>query len=264
MPTTTNGNVTLQYGIDGEGETVAFVGEFGYGPWQWAWQHGAVVGPFRAIVPSLRGTGDADRPSGPYDVGTLVADLEAVLADADAGRVHLVGCGLGGMVALEYALTRSRARTLTLLGTTPDGSALSADLADRLFAPTDDPDRLRESLAPVLSDAFLADRSEAIERIVEWRAGEDADREVWRELVAASREFDRRDRLYEVTVPALVLHGRSDRIVPPDAGRRLADGLPRGEFVEFPDAGHLVGIERSAAVNDRFRGFLEEHGEPSY
>jgi pimeloyl-ACP methyl ester carboxylesterase len=63
--------------------------------------------------------------------------------------------------------------------------------------------------------------------------------------------------LYEVDQPALVVHGGADRAVPAAAGRELADGLPRGEFEAYPDAGHLVCVERSQPVNDRLLGFLD-------
>ena len=266
MPTVRNGDVTLQYGIGGDGETVAFVGGFGYGPWQWAWQYGAVAGPFEALVLATRGTGasDSGASSRSQDLGTLVGDVDAVLSDAGARRVHLVGSGLGGMVALEYAMTRNRARSLTLLGTGATGEALRVDPVDRLFAPRNDPERLHDSLDAVLSAEFLEERSDAVESIVEWRAEEDADRNGWEALTDAARGFDLSDRLYEITVPALVIHGEDDRVIAADAGRQLADGLPRGEFVEEPGAGHLVGIEQSASVNDRLRGWLETHGEPSF
>lgn len=262
METATNGDVRLRYATEGTGETVAFVGDLGFGAWLWSWQHGAVAGPFEALTWTHRRTGESDAPPGPYDVATLADDLEVVLADAGARRAHLVGCGLGGMVALEYALAHDRARSLTLLGTAADGGVVS--LPDRLVTSSDDSNGLRSSLSTVLSAKFLDAQPDAADRIAEWRAAEDADPDGWRALAAAARGFDRSDRLYEITVPALAIHGETDAIVPAAAGERLADGLPRGEFLSYPDAGHLVGIERSAAVNDRLLGFLEEHAEPSW
>ena len=265
MPTASNGSVSLYYetGGDGvgrrstsnrpraDGETVVFLGDVGYGAWQWGWQHGGLAGPFETLVTDLRGTGRSDVPPGPYAVDDFVADVQAVLDDHGARRVHVVGAGLGGMVALDLARRSTRPRSLALLGTAPGG----ADLAlSPLFGAPDDSDALESSLAAALSRDFLDAHPDAVERIVEWRAAEDAPREAW-EAQAAAVEAYAADRLYEIDTPALVLHGRDDAVWPVEYGRRLAEALPRGEFVGL-DGGHLIGVEQSRAVNDRLFDFF--------
>jgi 3-oxoadipate enol-lactonase len=254
MPTASNGSVSLYYETDGadDGETVVFLGDVGYGAWQWGWQHAGLAGPFETLVTDLRGAGRSDAPPGPYAVDDFVADVRAVLDDHGARRVHVVGSGLGGMVALELARTSTRPRSLALLGTAPVGADLTLD---PLFGAPDDPDALAASLAAALSRDFLDAHPDAIERIVEWRAAEDAPREAWDAQAAAVAAYAV-DRPYEIDTPALVLHGRDDAVWPVEHGRRLAETLPRGEFVGL-DGGHLIGIERSRAVNDRLFGFFE-------
>lgn len=247
---------SLYYEAAGDGEVVAFLGDAGYGAWQWGWQHRAVVGPFAGLVTDLRGTGRSDPPDGPLSVPQLANDVQAVLRDRGADRVHLVGAGLGGMIALRLALTGGRPASLTLLagaasGDGPDLDSLSADPDDRTA--------LRASTEAALSADFADRQPEVVERIVEWRAAEDADPAAWAAQRAAVEAFDCRDRLHEVTVPALVIHGADDPAWPVARGRALAEGLPRGEFVALEGASHLVGVERSRPVNDRLLGFLEEH-----
>jgi pimeloyl-ACP methyl ester carboxylesterase len=48
------------------------------------------------------------------------------------------------------------------------------------------------------------------------------------------------DRLREVHVPALVLAGGRDQVVPPDATRQVADSLPLAQFELDADCGHTV------------------------
>jgi len=266
MPTVSNGSVSLYYEADGggrrstsngsrtdDGGTVVCLGDVGYGAWQWGWQHAGLTGPFETLVTDLRGAGRSDAPPGPYAVDDLVADVQAVLDDHGERRVHVVGAGLGGMVALELARISTRPRSLALLGTAPVGADLTLD---PLFGAPGDPDALESSLAAALSRDFLDANPDVVERIVEWRASEDATREAWDAQAAAVAAFDITDRLYEVDVPALVLHGRDDAVWPVEYGRRLAENLPRGEFVPL-DGGHLIGIERSRAVNDRLFGHIE-------
>ncbi|WP_435067895.1 alpha/beta fold hydrolase [Haloplanus sp. C73] len=253
MPTASNGSVSLYYEVDGEGETVVFLGDVGYGAWQWGWQHGGLSGPFETLVTDLRGAGRSDAPSGPYAVDDLAADVQAVLDDHGERRVHVVGAGLGGMVALELARLSTRPRSLALLGTAAAGAGLSLD---PLFGAPDDPDALESSLAAALSRDFIDSRPADVEQMVEWRAAEDATRAAWEAQAAAVEAFDISDRLYEIDCPALVVHGSDDAVWPVERGRRLAENLPRGEFVEL-DAGHLVGIERAREVNDRLFGHIE-------
>jgi 3-oxoadipate enol-lactonase len=268
MPTASNGPVSLYYETDGDGVargstgtrpradaggTVVFLGDVGYGAWQWGWQHAGLTGPFETVVMDLRGAGRSDAPPGPYAVADFVADAEAVLADHGARRVHVVGAGLGGLVALALARSSSRPASLALLGTAATGDRPSLD---PLFGDPTDPDELASSLSAALSPEFRDAHPETLDRIVGWRADEDATREAWAAQAAAVEAFDASDWLYEVTLPALVVHGRGDAVWPVDRGRRLAEGLPRGEFVGV-DAGHLAWVERSRAVNDRLVGFFE-------
>lgn len=257
MPTASASGVDCYYETAGDGPTVAFVNDVGYGGWLWSWQHAALAGPYETLVWDLRGTGRSDAPEGPYDVATLAADLEAVLAAHGVADVHLVGAGLGGMVALAYAREYGRVETLALFGTAPSGEAVDRAALESLFAPPDDPDALRSSLAA----AFAADldaHPEVVDDVVGWRADGDARREGWDAQAAAMLGFDATDWLYEVTRPATVFHGVDDAVVAPAAGERLADDLPRGEY-RAVDGGHLCFVESAAAVNDELLGFLDEH-----
>lgn len=251
--------VSLYYEREGSGETIVFLPDLGLGAWQWGWQHAALAGPYEVLTYDMRGTGRSDAPPGPYSVGDLATDLEAVLADHGARRAHLVGAGLGGMVALQYAREYGRARSLALIGTSPGGprARLPEEPCERLFAPPTDPEALRESLSALLSDDFVSEHPDVIEGLVEWRAAGDADRAGWEAQNAAFETFDASDWLYEVTIPALVLHGGDDEVVPVENADLLAEGLPRATREVYAGAGHGVWIERSRPVNDRLSGFLE-------
>ena len=243
---------TLRYATAGpeDGEAVALVGEAGFGPWQWGWQHGALA-PFRTLAVDLRGTGP-DAPSGPYDVDTLAADLEAVLADAGRRRAHLLGFGLGGMVCLRHAREFGRARSLTLVGTTASGEAMDRDAFE---APFGSPGALSELFTPGFREA----RPDLLDRIVEWRRQEDPPAEVREAQVTAALSFDA-GPLYELDHPALVLHAVDDPVVPASAGEELADGLPNGTF-EAVEGRRLAHVEHSMAVNDRLDEFLRSIAE---
>ncbi|MFD1513922.1 alpha/beta fold hydrolase [Halomarina rubra] len=231
-----------------DADTVAFVGELGYAAWQWAWQHPAVDGPFEALVTDLRGSGRSETTASEFDVATLAADLDAVLSAHGAKRVHLVGAGLGGMAALEYARESGRVRSLALFGTALSGDEFDDGMLSVMGG------RGPDSLAPCLSQEFFERQREVVAGIEKWR-DDDAPEAVRDAQVAALRDYVCADP-YEITVPALVCHGADDPAVPADAGRDLADALPRGEFRSVPGR-HLAHVESSRVANDELLGFLE-------
>ena len=240
---------TLRYATAGpeDGETLVLVGEAGFGPWHWGWQHGA-LSPFRTLAVDLRGTGAAaDAPPGPCRIGTLARDLESVLADAGVRRANLLGFGLGGMVCLRHAREYGRARSLTLVGTAASGEAVDREAFEAAF---ESPDALSELFTPAFRDA----RPDLVDRIVEWRRREDPPPEVRGAQVTAARSFDA-GPLYELDHQALVLHAVDDPVVPLSAGEGLADGLPHGTF-EAIEGRRLAHVEHSMAVNDRLDEFL--------
>jgi pimeloyl-ACP methyl ester carboxylesterase len=254
MPTVTTDGTTLYYELagDSEGPTVVFVPDAGVGPWLWGWQAPSLTGPYRTLVYAARGTNGSDSAP-PYTVDRLAADLEAVLADAGVRRAHLVGAGLGGMVALRYAHEYGRGRSLTLFGAAASGDRVDASALEALHPA--DPTRLRESLSLAFSERFLAETG-LVDDIVEWRREEDATGEARAGHLDAVRSFEA-GPLYELTLPTLVCHGLDDAVVPVEAGEDLAADLPRGRF-EAVEGKRFCFIEHAAAVTDAIAGFIDE------
>lgn len=260
MPTARNGDVDLFYetggGDDPDAETVAFCPEAGLGAWLWGWQAPALAGPYRTVVWDPRGTGRSDSRRGSlgrYDVTTLAADLEAVLAAADARSAHLVGCGLGAMVALAHVKRYGRARSMTLVNAAASGDVVDTAALERLFG--DDWPEVAFSAA--YREALAEGRAGVeLDEIAGWRRADDAGPDARAAQFAALRAFDA-GPLYEYDIPALVLSALDDPIVPASAGEALADGLPRATFE--PMAGrHLAFVEHSVGVTDRIDAFLAD------
>lgn len=252
VPETTRDGTTLHYELAGPDAApdapgwVVLLGEAGLGPWQWGWQHDALATTCRTLVCEYRGHGSSG--GSPDSVRTLAADVEAVLRDAGADRVSLVGVGLGGMVALRYAREFDRARRLVLCGTAASGEAVDPGAFESLFESPD-------ALDGLFSPAFCEARPDLAERIADWRREEDAPEPVREAALEAMEAFDA-GPLYELSIPALVLHGLADPVVAREAGESLAEGLPRGRF-EAVEGRHLCHAEHAAAVTDELLAFLE-------
>jgi pimeloyl-ACP methyl ester carboxylesterase len=64
-----------------------------------------------------------------------------------------------------------------------------------------------------------------------------------------------------LTVPALVVAGAMDRIVPPSSSRAMAAQIPASHYVEIPETGHMLIWERPAETAAAIDVFLREHTE---
>lgn len=197
-----------------------------------------------AITMDLRGHGHSGKPATGYGVEDHSRDVDAVLDACSADRVTLVGWSMGGAVALHYAATRpDRVEKIVLAGATPSLvqqpgfaaatppeafagllGALQADFpaAARQFIAAQLPEPGSEGAAQVLLDCAMRTTASAAVAAAE-----------------AVGYHDLRECAAQVNVPALVLHGALDAIVPPQAGQWLAGNLPKLErHVQWPDRGH--------------------------
>lgn len=258
MPTTSAPDGTsLFYEVDGAGETVVFVGEACLGAWQWGWQQPKLAGPYRTVVWDHRGVGNSEYPEDRFDVETLAADLEAVCRATETARAHLVGTGLGGMVALRHSRRYGRARSLTLFGCAASGTDVDRTVLEELLPAELTDSSLRASLSGAFSSEFRAARSDLVEQITDWRRREDASGESRSWQLDAMLGYES-GPLFELSLPTLVCHGLADPVVPVASGRELAEDLPRGTF-EPLEGRHLAHVEHSRAVTDRLLDFLDEH-----
>jgi pimeloyl-ACP methyl ester carboxylesterase len=96
----------------GSGEPVLFLHGFPEFWYSWRHQLAALAPSYRVIAPDLRGYNETER-RGPYDTGTLVADVAGLLDALDVKRAHIVGHDWGGAVAWLFAMTHPE-RVITL------------------------------------------------------------------------------------------------------------------------------------------------------
>ncbi|TKX75337.1 alpha/beta fold hydrolase [Halorubrum sp. GN11_10-6_MGM] len=235
----------------GDGPTVCFV--HGSGGTKDVWKSQArLADRFPGVAVDLSGHGDSDDVSTPAGPETLDAYADDVVAVAEAtGATVLCGNSLGGAVALWIALERDLALDgLVLAGTgaklavaEPLRDALATDF-DRAVSLLHEPDRLFHD-APAEYVELSAASMRACGRAVTERD------------FLTCHDFDVRDRLDEIGVPALALVGAHDGLTPPAYHEYLADELAGGECAELPDAAHLAMLERPAAFNDALSAFLD-------
>ena len=265
MPTAHNGDVAISYDRAGPADapTVAFVEGLGYGRWMWRWQRDPLSDSYDTIVVDNRGTGDSDAPEGPYSIDQMAADLAAVLADAGVETAHVVGASMGGMIAQRYALDFDRAASLALLCTSHGGDE-SVPVPEETKAyifdvpeGADERESIRHKMTPALSEGFAEANPALVADVVDWRLEWDASEAARLAQAAAVEAFDASDELADLTLPARVMHGTADRVLPVENARQLHDVLPNSELELFEGGPHLFFLEQADAVTARLRRFID-------
>lgn len=222
---------------------------------------------FRVLAPDLRGHGQSDGSQG-YALADFAADLDVWLKALDLSGVVLAGWSLGGEVALELLpALRDRAAGLLLLSTTPRftaGDGWQAGLPNgQVHAMARS---LKGNYQKAMGEFFalqFVDGEVSPERyrsIVAFavQAGRLPAPEVALAALATLRTADLRPKLAALDLPALVMHGELDPIIPAGAGRFLAENLPRGRLTLIPGAGHAPFLSRPRESFRAWREFI--HG----
>ncbi|HKU86480.1 MAG TPA: pimeloyl-ACP methyl ester esterase BioH [Casimicrobiaceae bacterium] len=216
----------------------------------------------RVHVMDLPGHG-ASAPIEPYDLPALADALHRATVD-QVEPLAILGWSLGGMVALEFARTRpGRVRSLVLVATTPSfvtrpdwpnamAPATLARFGDELRV------AYRATLLRFLtlqvqgSDEGRRTLGVLRERLF---AGGDPDPRQLDAALRLLRDADLRPSLPSVRVPALVIGGARDALVPLAATKALATALPFATHRTIEGAAHAPFLSHPAAFAAALEGF---------
>lgn len=191
---------------------------------------------YREVIAELGSAVDAQVLMSPLP--TLEASAADILARAPE-RFVLVGTSYGGNLALRVALAApERVSAICLMGCDPAApKAGGPDLAGGLESA---PDAVIDLLAGLVvrKDATAA---AATFRAMAGRVGAAAGAAQAR---AVGSRTDVVARLGTLGMPALVLWGEDDALVPMAVGRAMADALPNARFESLAQCGHLPTLEK--------------------
>lgn len=202
-------------------------------------------------------TSDPQAPA--YSLRDLARDAAALADTLGGGPAHLAGIGVGGMVAQLAALDRPASfAALTLAGTRavapgqPDDDLPDHDQATmrRLFARPMPDWTDREAVAEfaaagaeILGDDPVAAR-EVATRIWDRTPGTEPSVQMANQMGMVFSKLDCeprwRERLPEIGVPTLVVHGRRDPFFPVGNGEAIAREVPGARLIVLEDAATAI------------------------
>lgn len=245
-----SGNM-LFYREVGDGPLAVFVHGFPLDHSLWLDQLSGLGHVRRCVAVDLRGFGKSDPTvQSSLTMEMLADDVAGVIEALGADQADIVCLSMGGYVALAlYELRPGVVRSLTLMGTRSGADSREARanrdaMADRLL------DRGRDAIATELAGSLLG-RQPSRRAQARLRSMIEATR--YETFIAALQGMkerpDRTALLRSIDVPALVLGGDEDTLIPAADTRALAEAIPGARTSIIAGAGHLPPIEQPDRVN---------------
>jgi pimeloyl-ACP methyl ester carboxylesterase len=250
----------IYYEIDGNGEPLVLIEGLGYSSWMWYRQR-ELAKKFRLVIFDNRGVGASDRLENAYTMEEFAKDLRDLLNHLEIQTAHLLGVSMGGMIALEFALSYPKfVKTLVLCSTSPGirGKSAEREVLSLMFEPpsTDLRSWIKRKMSVAFSKRFLT--TEEFEKVIELRLPWIPDQASLLNQASAVARFDVLDRLHQIDKPTLIIAGMEDRVVPYENSLLLHSKISLSALHIFRHAGHLVFIECAQKFNTLVSDFIND------
>jgi peroxiredoxin len=263
-------DIVLNYTDRGTGQPVVLIHGYPLSGASWEKQEERLLDAgHRVITYDRRGFGESSKPSAGYDYDTFADDLDKVLTTLDVTDAVLVGFSMGTGEVARYLARHGSGRVTK--------AVFLASLEPYLIKTADNPTGVDQSVFDGILATAKADRYAWFTQFYQdfynldenlgTRISEEVVRSSWNVAsgagaraswaVVPSWGTDFRADIQKVDVPALIVHGTHDRILPIDAtGREFAKRLPNARYVEIEGAPHGMLWTHADEISDLLVEFL--------
>ncbi|MDS0260354.1 alpha/beta hydrolase [Haloarcula sp. S1CR25-12] len=262
-------DVDLHYRTGGSGPPLVFLHGIGLDAATVSWRHAlpALAEERTVYAPDLPGHGESDKPDRTYTTPYYLATVEAFLDAVNVDEPAMAGLSMGGALALGHALDGGSVERLALVNsyglgsdaywrTAASGILQTPMLGNMLWQ------GVSSSKPAIRAGLRSMGATEPPQQLVE-----DVDSVVDRRTVRAMRRWQRSefqrtgfrtnyaDRLAELAVPTLLIHGDEDPLLPPSWSRRAASSVAESRLELVENCGHNPPRERPEWFNETMRSF---------
>ena len=268
---TTGAHATdIHYQDIGKGQPVVLIHGWPLSHRMWESQINALTAAgYRCIAYDRRGFGDSGKPTGGYDYDTFASDLNDLMTELDLRDAALAGFSMGGGEVARYLgrYGADRVSKAMLLGAVPPFLLKTADNPEgvdkavfdgMLAAVTKDRVAFLEEFFPNFYNYDATSKNISADVIpfskwVAWGASPLATQQ----CIVAFGTTDFRGDLKKITVPTLIVHGDSDRIVPLEvSGKRSHDMIKGSRLEVLKGAPHGFAATHAPQLNTLMIDFL--------
>jgi 3-oxoadipate enol-lactonase len=257
-----NQGVKIYWEEHGEGEPLVLIMGLASTIDMWHRTKPRMATHYRTILIENRGVGRSDVPPPPYTIATMASDVAAVMDAATIDKARVFGISMGGMIAQEFALNYpERVRSL-ILGCTNFGGRNLQPAAPKVLIVLKargsmTPEEAAYAMAPHTYDANTPEErvKEDLKIRLEWFPTPEG----YFGQLGAILSWESRDRLAQIKVPTLVIHGETDELVPPENGRMIANLIPNAKLLMLPNTSHIFMTDQPEISHREILNFFKEN-----
>lgn len=173
-------------------------------------------------------------------------------------KVNVLGNSLGGHLALLYTLEcQDKVNTMTLTGS----SGLYENAMGSSFPKRGDYEYIRKKTEETFYDPKTASKE-----LVDGVFNMVSDRNKAFRIILTAKSAIRHnvgDKLKNITIPALIIWGKQDKVTPPFVAEKFHELLPNSELHFIDKCGHAPMMEVPESFNEILANFLSRHLEPT-
>jgi pimeloyl-ACP methyl ester carboxylesterase len=266
---TVNGN-RIRYFVVGSGQKVLLLHGFGGFLESWAFNIPPLSKNYQVYAIDLPGHGLSDKPVKFYNTAFAIESADDIMEALGIKQAILIGHSLGGAVSINIALTLPervnklvlidsaglsrtlpwmyRLSSLPVLGNILMSLAVKPVLArsvKRLFH--DSPVLTQDMIDIILKNSSQPEVKKTLLRILRHNVG----------LRGPRPEAILIDKLPQLKIPTLFVHGAQDRLFPLEQVRDAFSMAPNSRVKIFDQCGHCPHIEKAIEFNEVVLEFLD-------
>ena len=245
MPQVDIDGLTINYDVQGEGEPLLLIPYLSADHACYAFQLPAYTEHFSCIALDLPGTGESDKPAGPYSTEVYADQVAAFLGAVGAEQAHVAGVSLGAAVGMHLAARHpGRVRSLSLHSAW-DTSDLYLKTIVELW-------RTAASALPSVADAVIqaifplcftpemyVSRPEFADSLADFvRSRPRQPLDAFLAQTEAAMAHDVGPVLGDIDVPTLITVGAHDLVCSPRFAKRINNRIGGSELVVFEHLSH--------------------------
>jgi pyruvate dehydrogenase E2 component (dihydrolipoamide acetyltransferase) len=235
----------IRYAKRGSGdETIILIHGFGGDLDNWLFNIDALAESATVYALDLPGHGQSVKAIADPSLAVLAMTVVSFMNAMDIKSAHLVGHSLGGAIAMEIAReAKDRVKSLTLISSAGLGPDINIDYINGFITASS-----RRDLKPVVEQLFanpsLVTR-QLIDDLLKYKRLDGVDQALRSLAASVFPEGRQQAKLGTSGIPALVVWGKEDRIIP--SSHAAAATGAKTEVIGA--AGHMVQMEQAGKVN---------------
>lgn len=262
LSVTING-ITIAYEDSGEGAIpLIFIHGFPFDKSTWKPQLDSLKATNRVIAYDIRGFGKSTSDNNPASMDLFANDLIAFMDVLNIPKAVVCGLSMGGYILMN-AIGRYPERFDAIILSDTQCIADSNETKEGRYKTIEDiksnglNDFAEDFIKKLFSENTFMNKKALVEEVKKLilATPEEA---ITSALNALAQRRESCSLLKHISIPALIICGKEDKLTPPEQSELLFETIPGAKIFTLKGAGHLSNLEQPEDFTDHIHNFLPD------